>query len=258
VLPVVANVANTLSSAIPVKDMAHARESGLAFVLDRVDGALAICPTNSHANPLKVDFVSGRLGYRLAQGRARQETLVRAVLGNHKPEATRVLDATAGLGRDAALLAAAGCAVTMLEREPLLFVLLDDGLRRMEDQSVRDRLSLVRADACHFLSGDSLSGNDLSENKHLENSRTMFEVIYLDPMFGETSKAQVKKDLAWLKLLLGSVSATEEAELLQLARSRVTRRVVVKRGAKAPTLGAVEPTASVHGKAIRFDIYTPL
>src|SRR5690606_256222 len=86
-----------------------------------------------------------------------------------------------------------------------------------------------------------------------------FDVIYLDPMFAaHDSRAQVKKELVWLRQLLGQGEAAEDARLLTLARGKARRRVVVKRAAKAPVLAGVAPTASLDGKAVRFDIYTPL
>lgn len=237
------SAAGLLQGATQVADLAAAAEAGLDFVLGHQDGALSLWRVASRDKPLSVDFVSGRLGYRLASGRARQETLVRAVLGRHAPADTRVLDATAGLGRDAALLAAAGCEVLMLERQPLLALLLEDGLRRAAACDFSQRLTLERQDALGKMSGAVAP---------------LADVIYLDPMFTDTgSKASVKKELAWLKQLLGPASEAEEGELLVLARQQAKRRVVVKRAAKAPALAGEVPTASVGGKAVRFDIYTP-
>ena len=39
-----------------------------------------------------------------------------------------LLDATAGLGRDAFVLAELGCTLTLIERQPLIAALLEDGL----------------------------------------------------------------------------------------------------------------------------------
>lgn len=228
----------------PVESLETAANAGVAFVLGHHQGALAIWQVGSRSTPLYVDFIGGRLGYRLAAGRARQETLVRAVLGRYSPSDTRVLDATAGLGRDAALIAAAGCEVVLLERQPLLAALLADGLARAGCLPFCDRMTLQARDACDYMQTLGLDAVD---------------VIYLDPMFTPSGgRANVKKELAWLKQLLGPATALEEQQLLELARSRAKRRVVVKRAAKAPPLAQVPPTASLAGKAVRFDIYTPL
>ena len=42
----------------------------------------------------------------------------------------QVLDATAGLGKDAFVLASLGCQMTLIERQPLIAALLEDGLAR--------------------------------------------------------------------------------------------------------------------------------
>jgi 16S rRNA (guanine1516-N2)-methyltransferase len=225
-----------------VASLAAAEAQGLDFVLGRHEGALSLWQVGSRSRPLCIDFDAGKLGYRLAQGRARQETLVRAALGSRSLEGATLLDATAGLGRDAALLAASGFTVTMLERNPLLAALLADALVRARNLPWHTRLALVPTDACDYLADCDA-----------------FDVIYLDPMFAaHDSRAQVKKELVWLRQLLGQGEATEEERLLTLARRKARRRVVVKRAAKAPVLAGVVPTASLDGKAVRFDIYTPL
>ena len=45
----------------------------------------------------------------------------------------RVLDATAGLGKDAFVLASLGCEMSLIERQPLIGALLEDGLARGAD-----------------------------------------------------------------------------------------------------------------------------
>lgn len=56
----------------------------------------------------------------------RGEAVAKAVgiKGDYLPD---VVDATAGLGRDAFVLASVGCRVRMLERNPVVAALLDDG-----------------------------------------------------------------------------------------------------------------------------------
>src|ERR1041384_889776 len=69
--------------------------------------------------PLCVDFVGGRLGYAR---RVNQSRLLFRAIGSAGVRPT-VLDATAGLGRDAFWLAWRGCRVTAIERSPILFAL---------------------------------------------------------------------------------------------------------------------------------------
>ncbi len=75
-----------------------------------------------------VDFVGGAMAHRRKFGGGRGEAVAKAVgiKGDYLPD---VVDATAGLGRDAFVLASVGCRVRMLERNPVVAALLDDGLR---------------------------------------------------------------------------------------------------------------------------------
>ncbi|WP_183061661.1 class I SAM-dependent methyltransferase, partial [Salmonella enterica] len=76
-----------------------------------------------------VDFVGGAMAHRRKFGGGRGEAVAKAVgiKGDYLPD---VVDATAGLGRDAFVLASVGCRVRMLERNPVVAALLDDGLTR--------------------------------------------------------------------------------------------------------------------------------
>ena len=76
-----------------------------------------------------VDFVGGAMAHRRKFGGGRGEAVAKAVgiKGDYLPD---VVDATAGLGRDAFVLASVGCRVRMLERNPVVAALLDDGLAR--------------------------------------------------------------------------------------------------------------------------------
>jgi 16S rRNA (guanine1516-N2)-methyltransferase len=153
-----------------------------------------------------------------------------------------VLDATAGLGRDAALLAAGGAQVTMVERHPVLVALLEDAL----EHSPTPGLQLWIGDARDLLRSP--------------DSADRFDAVYLDPMFPHRDKAALPRNEGQiLRALLGEGSAAnpEDAELLRLARARATRRVVVKRARRAPPLDATRADHVVTGTRIRFDVYLP-
>ncbi|WP_192844273.1 class I SAM-dependent methyltransferase, partial [Rodentibacter caecimuris] len=66
-----------------------------------------------------VDFVGGAMAHRRKFGGGRGEAVAKAVgiKGNELPT---VIDATAGLGRDAFVLAAIGCQVRLVERHPVV------------------------------------------------------------------------------------------------------------------------------------------
>lgn len=192
-----------------------------------------------------VDFVTGAMAHRRKFGGGRGEAVAKAVgiKGGYLPD---VIDATAGLGRDAFVLAALGCRVRMLERHPVVAALLDDGLRRgYADAEIggwlRERLSLL-----HVVSQQALS--DITPAP---------DVVYLDPMYPHRQKsAMVKKEMRVFQSLVGP---DEDADaLLEPARRLAKKRIVVKRPDYAPPLAGVVTQSAVVTKSHRFDIYPPL
>lgn len=94
-----------------------------------------------------VDFGSGAATYRRKFGGGKSEAIAKAV-GVTKKAGLTVIDATAGLGRDALVLASLGATVTLVERNPLVAALLWDGLRRAKQDPelspwLLQRMSLV-------------------------------------------------------------------------------------------------------------------
>lgn len=190
---------------------------------------------------LRADFSA--LLPRLRPDRLGRELLVRAarVRGVEAPTA---VDATAGLGEDSLLLAAAGFTVTMFEKDPVIAALLRDALERAaanpELAPVAARMTLVE--------GDSVAGlRDLGFSP---------DVVFLDPMFPERTKsAAVKKKFQLLHHL--ERPCDNEEELLGAALAAGPRKVVIKRPPKGPWLAGARPSHSVAGKAVRYDVIVP-
>ncbi|HET97267.1 MAG TPA: hypothetical protein ENN98_00905 [Desulfurivibrio alkaliphilus] len=194
--------------------------------------------------PVYVELIGETMGYRLRHGGGGKQALARAVGLKGHPRPT-VIDATAGLGRDAFILASLGCRVRMIERSPVIHALLADGLNRAAADPasalmVSQRIRLLLGNAIDLLAQPTFPAA---------------EVVYLDPMFpGREKSALVKKEMRLLRLVAGE---DPDAELL-LARAlaRAQSRVVVKRPRIAPPLsGPVRPNYSLPGKSSRFDIY---
>ena len=190
---------------------------------------------------LRADFV--RLLPRLRPDRLGRELLVRAarVRGVEAPSA---VDATAGLGEDALLLAAAGFTVTMFEKDPVIASLLRDALERAarvpELAPVAERMTLVE--------GDSVAG--------LRCLGFSPDVVFLDPMFPERTKsAAVKKKFQLLHHL--ERPCDNEEELVEAALAARPRKVVIKRPPKGPLLAGARPSYQVSGKAVRYDVLVP-
>ena len=180
---------------------------------------------------------------RLRPDRLGRELLVKAVRVRGA-EWIRVFDATAGLGEDSLLLAAAGFSVTMCEGDPVIAALLADGLRRAVDDpelsGIVGRMSLVEGDSIEILPS-------LTEAP---------DVVYLDPMFpARTKSAAVKKKFQLLHRL--ESPCADEASLMDAALAARPRKIVVKRPIKAPVLAGVRPSHSISGKAVRYDVIVP-
>ena len=194
---------------------------------------------------LRADF--SQLLPRVRPDRLAHELLVRAarLKGEGVP---RVFDATAGLGEDSFLLAAAGCEVTLCEANPVICALLCDGLARA---ALDERLAPIVA-RTHPLWADSVSMLQRLAGSVGEAP----DVVYLDPMFPARQKSAAVKKKFQLLHRLESPCANEE-DLMRAALGVHPRKVVVKRPPKAPWLAGVKPSHSVEGKAVRYDCIVP-
>lgn len=199
--------------------------------------------------PVFANFVGGSAAHRRKFGGGKGQQIAKAV-GLRSGFYPRVIDATAGLGRDAFVLASLGCEVLMLERNPVVRALLEDGLRRLREAAQSD------AELAGIAARLRLDNSDLSAVDWLAGQAPESQpVVYLDPMFPERGKsAKVKKEMAAFHLLVGS---DEDADaLLEPAFAACYYRTVVKRPRSAPFLADRKPSLSLEGKSGRFDIYT--
>jgi len=218
--------------------------STLPFVLYLTETRLELHNlTKAKEGPVFADFIEGALGYRCRHGGGRKQALAKAIGLKHGAKPF-VLDATAGLGRDAFVLACLGCHVQMLERSPVIAALLYNALKRAQADSkigaiIKNNLQLVHCDALNWL--PQLS--------------TPPDVIYLDPMYPHRKKsAKVKKEMRLFRLLVGN--DLDAPALLKIALTCAKQRVVVKRPKQAPTLDAdTSPNFYIQSKNTRFDVY---
>ncbi len=192
--------------------------------------------------PVRVDFLSGAVAHRRQHGGGSGQSIAKAV-GIQPGVRPDVLDATAGLGRDAFVLAQLGCRVTLVERHPLICALLADGLERARlDPEVG--LIIQRMDL--------LPGNAIDLIRCWSSEPP--QVIYLDPMFPHREKSSlVKKEMRVFRPLVGADD--DASQLLDAALGLATHRVVVKRPRKAPCVGNKSPGYALEGKSSRYDIY---
>ena len=122
------------------------------------------------------DFVETML-HRVTRGRLQHEMLVKAVKSDK--EGRKAIDATAGMGEDAFLLAAQGYEVTLYEQNPVIAALLKDAIRRarknMDLKDIAGRMKVIE--------GNSVEG--------MSKLLDPVDVIYLDPMFPARQKSSL-------------------------------------------------------------------
>lgn len=199
-------------------------ESGLALV----DGDMV----------LRGDFA--RMAHRLKSDKVHKELLVKAAKIKGFEGVPYAVDATAGLGEDSMLLAAAGFRVTMFESDPVIAALLKDALERAkEDPIIHPAAARMEA-----FEADSKAA--------LRNLEQQPDVVYLDPMFpAKTKSSATKKKFQLLHQL--EPPCEDQEDLLQAALDAKPRKVIIKRPIKAPHLANAKPSYSLTGKTIRYD-----
>ncbi|MGN1015108.1 MAG: class I SAM-dependent methyltransferase [Butyricicoccus sp.] len=187
---------------------------------------------------LRGDFT--RMLPRLKPANLQRELLVRASKRKNAGSTPTAVDATAGLGEDALLLAAAGFSVKLYEYDPVIAALLRDALRRAAElpelTDIVGRMELFEADSLTALPQLSAAP----------------DVILLDPMFPARQKsALIKKKFQLLQQL--ERPCADETELMNAAIAAHPRKIVIKRPLKGPYLAGRKPSYSLTGKAIRYD-----
>ena len=176
---------------------------------------------------------------RLKKSNLQSEFLVKAskIKGIEHPV---IIDATAGMGEDSMILAAAGFEVYLFEYDPVIAALLKDALdRAMEIPELKEA-----AGRMHFTEGNSID--------NMSKLEIVPDVVLLDPMFPARQKsALVKRKFQLLQKL--EKPCSDENELLEAALNVKPGRIVIKRPLKGPFLGGMKPSYSLTGKAIRYD-----
>ncbi len=205
-----------------------------------VEGLQLVVDKNPLFTPLSIDFLSGKAAYRRAHGGGHKQLLTKAC-GVKPNKPLFIIDATAGLGQDAFVLACLGCRVLMLEQSAIVAALLQDALQRLQQNPSGQQLhlTLININAIQYLNAC--------------NPETKPDVVYCDPMFPERKKtAQVNKGMQILQDLIPCEASPEK--LLRAALTCCKQRVVVKRPRHAPAISHT-PDFSFQGQSTRFDVY---
>lgn len=191
---------------------------------------------------LYIDFVGGKNGYRYAKDCTIKQAIARAV-GIKPGFRPTVFDATAGLGGDAFVLACLGSALSLCERSPVLFCLLEDALKRASSHEplkeiVTKRMTLVQGNSSEIL----------------QESTESYHTVYMDPMYPHKKKAALnKKEMRIIRNFVGDDHDSQI--LLTTALAKAENRVVVKRPKGAPYVMERKPSHEILMKNSRFDVY---
>jgi 16S rRNA (guanine1516-N2)-methyltransferase len=223
------------------------------LAIDYINNKLSIYNNSNPKANICVDFNSGKLLHSLKFTINKSHPLAKATNISNIKRPLHVLDATAGLGKDAMIFAKLGLKVFMLERCKILHALLKDGILRarehIETKNIINNVRLLRTqNSVVFM-------QRLSKLVDAGNFALQPDIIYLDPMFPKKNKAAlVKKEMQILQLLHGE--ATDAEELLDPAIKLTKYRVIVKRPAKANFFNNKKPSFQIIGKTCRYDVYT--
>ncbi len=197
--------------------------------------------TRTEKDTPQVDFTTGEVGFQVRARNAPHHPLVRAAkIG--PGSGRKVVDATAGLGRDAFLIAAHGIEITAIERSPEMFRRLREALEHAraagpEFAAIVERITLRQGDSRELL-------------QQLEP-----DIVFIDPMHPvEGRKARSGRDITLLRDVVGS--DPDSAELIQAALAASRRRVIVKWPMRAGRIaGLPPPTFEVSGRSIRYHVF---
>lgn len=171
-----------------------------------------------------------RLRLDRIKARAAQSLLLARACGAGK--CPSVADLFAGWGTDGLSLALKGCAVTLVERSPLVWALLDDFVAR---HALPATVVCAEAGAWCLM------------------HRNGVDVAYLDPMFPPRRKQALPDKSMQLLRELAPPDGLDLAQRLEQARAVARQRVVVKRRLHDPAVG--RPAWQLRGGRIRFDVY---
>lgn len=228
--------ANTLDDVYVKNSGTNEAENNIPVVRVDSDGIALV----AGGQKIRGDF-SREIKRVTNESRLNGELLIKAakVKGGKGTHELTAIDATAGLGEDALLLAAYGYRVTMYERDPVIGLLLYDALRRAkgipELQEIVSRMELVMEDSIAAMQNVAKS-----------------DIILLDPMFPERKKSGlIKKKFQVLHYL--EKPCEDESELLAAAKAAHPKKIIIKRPAKGPYLADEKPSYFIKGDSIRYD-----
>ncbi|MGQ4002547.1 class I SAM-dependent methyltransferase [Francisellaceae bacterium CB300] len=192
---------------------------------------------------LTIDFNDKDIQSRI-DPKSKKCSVVQAVEGRSKSK-LKILDTTAGLGRDTFTLASRGHLITAIEKNPYIYLLLLDAIERAKKDpnlvDVAKNITLLNADSSDYIL----------------SSLEVFDCVYVDPMFPERKKsAKVKQNMQIMHEIAFNDENINTLLLENAFKKNIAKKVIVKRPINAEYLSAKKPSAQIKGKTNRFDIYS--
>ena len=223
--------ANILSEFTNCFKVVELEPKNLPFYL-RLD-SIGLAIISSNFKPLYISEIYANLVSRYKN--LKTELLVQLIKDKN---VAKIWDLTAGLGKDAFIMASLGYEVTMVEQNPMLATILYYALNN--NILPKKDLHLVYANSIDFLCSNA----------------DRPDIVYLDPMFKDSATSKAKKEMQLVQILTNNDNVSDDVELFTLALARASRRVIVKRDNKQCTLSNTPlPSYTKTGKTIRFDVY---
>ena len=254
-----------------------AKLNGVDYLIQCSPEHTALIDRHSTHGPIILDYATGSLRHRQRFGGGKGQPLAKALGLKAKQTPNFVLDATAGYGKDAFVIASLGCPVLLVERSPVMCCLVEQALllagRDSVTETISSRMVLVNEDSTIFLQMLKNAHTQISSQQNKQINKfpddpvlhginnqpatwhfSRPDVIYLDPMYPLTEKsAKVKKDMQTLHRLIGPDIANES--LLSTALECTRKQVVVKRPKNAAPFANQEPHRHISSPNTRYDIY---
>ena len=159
-----------------------------------------------------------------------------------------IIDATGGWGGDTLLMCTQGYQVTVLERNPVMALMLKDAMTRLSQSewAIDNQVNIpnvIHADSTTFF----------AQSKVEED----IDCVYLDPMFPpkKKKKAAVNKQMQLLQWMVGQ--DIDASRLVENALNAGAPRVAVKRPDYADPLFRT-PSNQFSSKLVHYDVYLPV
>ncbi len=195
------------------------------------NGILYLKDITNNSKPICIDFSTYIID---------NKPLLKACGINNKNK-IKILDCTAGFAKDAFALANSNSKIISIEKNKIIFDLIENAVERGNKniyiKNILDKITFLNMDSINFL----------------ENSKEIFDCIYLDPMFEESKKSRlVKKNMQIFHKLTNN---SDNERLFNLALEKANERIVIKRALYNDFLMNKKPNFQIKQKTIRFDIY---